>query len=566
MSSLLEKFLIVFQSNSADVVKGNKEIERTSNEATRALNKQGEATQAAGAGFTKMIEGVAGALAGAVTFNAIKNGIVDVNNLNAALSRTATITGQNIKELQALGNFAQSAGGSSQTAINDAANFTSNMARNGIKGGSYTSFLNNLRKDIEGENDTVKLQKIEATHMVNDAGIINRLMGPKSEWDEYYKKASDIANITKEIGKNAEKTNAALSQAEQTRNNVATQGADAMNGTLQKALDWDSKNLGGFGAPAAGVAASGASALGGWKAVKWARGLFGGGAAAAGAGEAATAGGAAAIDWAMLGGTGAAGSAAGAGIGATAGVAALALAPGALLGYYHKDVSGGIDSWLHGDADAKRKAKFQSWGAGDRTGPLVGGSGDLQFWMSQGYSKEQAYGIMANIQAESGGRANARGDSGGAHGLFQWQNTRGNGFRRDMIKAGTGIDVSTAGREDQLRAAAWEMKNGKTGFDDATFRKLGSADAAAAYFSRTFERPADAAGEAYKRGRSALAMIDKAGPMGGTATARNTEVTIGDITINTQATDAAGVAADLKENLTSILRSIQGNNDDGVEA
>lgn len=127
---------------------------------------------------------------------------------------------------------------------------------------------------------------------------------------------------------------------------------------------------------------------------------------------------------------------------------------------------------------------------------------DFDFWMSKGYTPAQSAGIIANMKNESGGRDDARGDNGHAHGLFQWHEGR-----RAAIEKATGINVSTAGHREQLEAAAWEMTHLKSMFDDAHFRTLTSPDAAAAYFSKKFERPADTEGAAAKRGQTALALM-----------------------------------------------------------
>lgn len=124
-------------------------------------------------------------------------------------------------------------------------------------------------------------------------------------------------------------------------------------------------------------------------------------------------------------------------------------------------------------------------------------SGALNFWLSEGYTPAQAAAIVANEAHESGGRSNARGDGGRAHGLFQHHPDR----RQNILRA-TGIDISNASAEDQRRATAWEMKN-EAVFRDGVFRAMNDPAEAAAYFSSKFERPADQYGEANKRGNTA---------------------------------------------------------------
>ena len=102
-------------------------------------------------------------------------------------------------------------------------------------------------------------------------------------------------------------------------------------------------------------------------------------------------------------------------------------------------------------------------GRGDQNGVINPSSKSnakdaMDFYMSQGYTRAQAAGIVANEQRESGGDPAARGDGGRASGLYQWHPDR-----VKAIKDATGIDVTTASAEDQRRAAIWEMK--QSGFD-----------------------------------------------------------------------------------------------------
>lgn len=217
-------------------------------------------------------------------------------------------------------------------------------------------------------------------------------------------------------------------------------------------------------------------------------------------------------------------------------------------------MAGWLDSDIAARNEAMRKAQ-EAAPAGDTGGDA------MSFWMSQGYSREQAAGIVANEIAESGGKPGARGDGGKAHGLYQWHPDR----RRRILEA-TGIDVSTASAMDQRRAAAWEMKNEPI-FNDQTFRSISSPDEAAAYFSMKFERPADVAGEAFRRGQSALDIAANT-PLstmgeGGSNVSRNTNVKVDKVEVNTQATDAQGIAQYVGSELERILGFAFGNLDDG---
>jgi hypothetical protein len=185
----------------------------------------------------------------------------------------------------------------------------------------------------------------------------------------------------------------------------------------------------------------------------------------------------------------------------------------------------------------------------------------MAFWMSQGYTREQAAGIVANERHESGGDPAARGDGGRAHGLYQWH-----ADRRKKIMDATNIDVSTASAADQRKAAAWEMKNEGI-FNDAAFRNIKGADEAAAYFSTKFERPADTIGQAVSRANTAMDIAGQtpfASSSGSGGNSSSSSVKIDKIDVHTQATDANGIANDIGGELERVLGFSYGNLDDGV--
>jgi Phage tail lysozyme len=72
--------------------------------------------------------------------------------------------------------------------------------------------------------------------------------------------------------------------------------------------------------------------------------------------------------------------------------------------------------------------------------------------------------MLAMERGESDFSPNAVGDSGKSVGSFQWDATR-----RAAIQRATGIDVSTAPHDDQLKAEDWESQHGDAGAQQ--FRK-----------------------------------------------------------------------------------------------
>lgn len=122
-----------------------------------------------------------------------------------------------------------------------------------------------------------------------------------------------------------------------------------------------------------------------------------------------------------------------------------------------------------------------------------------EFFRSKGLSHNATAGILASIKQESGFIPNRIGDGGLAHGLFQHHPDR-----RAAIARATGVNMSTAGVDDQLKGAWWEMNHGDAGAQRA-LRILQnpeiSAHAAGGAFVQHFERPAK--DERNSRGRMA---------------------------------------------------------------
>lgn len=184
--------------------------------------------------------------------------------------------------------------------------------------------------------------------------------------------------------------------------------------------------------------------------------------------------------------------------------------------------------------------------------------GDVAKLMGMGWTREQATGIAANIQRESSGNHQAVGDNGKAYGLAQWHPDRQANFRK-----WAGKDIRDSSRDEQLQFINYEMREGSEKKAGAALMAAKNASDAARIVSEKYERPSDRAGESSLRASLATAMMrpdsvpDGLTGASGAAMASNVandnrsvstssaETKIGSITINTQATDADGIARDL---------------------
>ena len=122
----------------------------------------------------------------------------------------------------------------------------------------------------------------------------------------------------------------------------------------------------------------------------------------------------------------------------------------------------------------------------------------MQYFVSQGWSKAQAAGIVGNIQKESMFNYKALGDNGKAFGLAQWHPDRQANFKKAY-----GKDIRQASYKEQLAFINYELTKGEEKSAGNKLKKAKTAGQAGAVVSEFYERPK--AVEAEKRERAKIA-------------------------------------------------------------
>ncbi len=184
-----------------------------------------------------------------------------------------------------------------------------------------------------------------------------------------------------------------------------------------------------------------------------------------------------------------------------------------------------------------------------------------KFFQDRGWTPAQAAGITANILSESGGNLFKPGDNGKAFGLAQWHSDRQAAFAK---WAGHDIRLSTL--DEQLGFINYELTQGSESAAGKALRGASTAQEAGAIVSRQYERPADATGEASRRGDYAASLLGIPGASraaaaaggagsGGSNVDRSVETHIGEVKIYTAATDAKGIASDMGQSLDYLFAS-----------
>lgn len=125
----------------------------------------------------------------------------------------------------------------------------------------------------------------------------------------------------------------------------------------------------------------------------------------------------------------------------------------------------------------------------------------VQHFMKSGWTREQAIGIVANLDQESNLDPTAVGDGGRAVGVAQWHPDR-----QAEFKKWKGKDIRQSTLEDQLDFVNYELSQGKERSAGDKLRGTSSASEAASIVSKYYERPADREGEATRRGAKAEQM------------------------------------------------------------
>ena len=134
-------------------------------------------------------------------------------------------------------------------------------------------------------------------------------------------------------------------------------------------------------------------------------------------------------------------------------------------------------------------AAVNTLGGGKGVGESGSSSEAMSFFQSKGWSKEQAAGIVGNLQVESTNFSTAvlsgqkTGDGGKAVGVAQWHPPRQANFQRIM-----GKPVAGSSFKEQLEFVQWELNNTHKRAGDA-LKQATSAAAAADIIRRLYEAP-----------------------------------------------------------------------------
>lgn len=190
----------------------------------------------------------------------------------------------------------------------------------------------------------------------------------------------------------------------------------------------------------------------------------------------------------------------------------------------------------------------------------------LSYFQSQGWTKEQAAGLAANLLRESSLNPNAVGDHGAAYGIGQWHADRQAEFKKIF-----GKDIRGSSLDEQLAFVQYELTKGNEKTAGDKLRSAKTAYESGSIVSRYYERPANSNTEATVRGGDAQGLVNAsqfasgagaanraaAASSGAPAAGNNSVQThIGQINVNApNATDATGIAKDMAKSMDYLFTS-----------
>jgi hypothetical protein len=175
----------------------------------------------------------------------------------------------------------------------------------------------------------------------------------------------------------------------------------------------------------------------------------------------------------------------------------------------------------------------------------------IQYFQSQGFSRNAAIGMAANIARESTFNQHAVGDHGQAYGIGQWHPDRQANFAKVM-----GLPIQGSSYQQQLAFYAYEVKHNKR-LMGMLSQDPGAGQAAMAV-SMLNERPADKEGEMIARAKIAQGMVNAypgapQGPQvaGAKSSTTTNDVHIGTIAIHTKADNAYDIFKEARRAVNS---------------
>lgn len=157
---ILDTFYILFKSNTADLIKGNKEAQKSTQELEENIKKSGGAAEEFGKQYVKLIENATAAVTGLISVGAITRSIFTNSDANSALLLQSHLIGQNIVDLKAYGTAVEEFGGTQDEFRGNIQRIFETFASYGVKIGSVPEAIEKVRAELKKAGGDVAQQEL----------------------------------------------------------------------------------------------------------------------------------------------------------------------------------------------------------------------------------------------------------------------------------------------------------------------------------------------------------------------------------------------------------------------
>jgi methyl-accepting chemotaxis protein len=227
MASVLETFLILFESNADDVDKGSQQAKKSTDSLNDALKNTQAATDKTAESFTKMLASAGGALASVLSVAAITGAVMAAADNADMLGEFTERLGLNIEEVNAWGDAVKVNGGTAEGFRGSLESLIDGMVTFATKGTSRVApFFKELGIDMVDANGKARdvmeilpeladafegLGRQESAGLGRklglDQGTIMLLQRGRREVDDQIRKQKELGTVTKENAEIAGKFN-----------------------------------------------------------------------------------------------------------------------------------------------------------------------------------------------------------------------------------------------------------------------------------------------------------------------------------------------------------------------
>lgn len=159
-----------------------KELRKQRVEMTRDLKDQRKEVDGLGQSFVKTVEAAAAAGTAMFAFSALKSGVRNVTDFNSALRVTGAIMGKNSSELAAFAAAAEHAGGTQEGALGAYNSLRQFYASKGLQTADPFALLAALRKHLSQRGTPAAKAMLLQQLGVSDTGVISLAQSPDADY------------------------------------------------------------------------------------------------------------------------------------------------------------------------------------------------------------------------------------------------------------------------------------------------------------------------------------------------------------------------------------------------